>query len=155
VIPDALALPVLERLRDALTVELAQTLAGLPSRVSLVPGANLVLDCDKGWVRLNAAAPSVRWPNFGGSLNSCADPTAVQVQVGVARCVITMDADGRPPTAEEDDESVRVQLSDYAALRRTVLCSLPGKDYVLGTYLPVGPQGGLSGGALMVTVRSL
>jgi hypothetical protein len=153
-LPDTVALPIMDRLLGCLMVELERSPAGTPEFSGLLPGAAVITDyCGMAWVRLQQAAPSARFPNAGATPSSCADPTAVTVQLGVTRCIPTSEATGQPPTPAQQDLAVRGQMGDYAALRRAVLCCLKGEVYVLGAYLPLGPQGGIGGGALTVTVQ--
>lgn len=165
VIEDTHALPIMDALVDCLSVELARSPGGLPAFCGVVPGALVTMDyCGPGcpgmaWVRLDGDQPSSRFPNPGGSVSSATDPTALRLQMGVTRCVATSEATGEPPSAEEQAEDVRVQLGDYAAMRRAVLCCYgtgrQARPYVLGAYLPIGPQGGCGGGAMTVTVQVL
>lgn len=162
---DTLVLPLMDRLLGCLEQEVARTLAGPTCFIGLVPGAVVAMDfcdCEQGglacgmaWVRLNNAGPSVRFPNLGGSPSSCADPTAASIQLGITRCMPSVDEHGRPPTVPEQDHATRAQMSDYAALRRAVVCCLAGETYVLGPYLPIGPMGGCGGGAITITVQAV
>ena len=105
------------------------------------------------WVRIAATYPSqtvgVAYQNVG----NCSSGIGYDIEVGVVREHSDYyEAD----TIDADDSAaiVQWQVDDMEAVRRAIVCcdSLDEKDFILGMYQPIGPQGGLVGGAWMVHV---
>jgi len=159
-IEDEDALPLAREVLALLEAELLSSPGGRVGAALLVPGAALVMDycgapgdCGMAFVRVDSIFPSSRFPQPDSTPNTCGTMTAVRLQVGVLRCLPVLDEAGNPPTAIEQDEAVRVQMGDYAAIRRVVECRLGQADYLFGAYAPIGPMGDCGGGAVMLTVR--
>jgi hypothetical protein len=84
---------------------------------------------------------------------------AADVIVGVLRCAATVDDQGNPPPAAAVMADSVAQTRDLAILRDALLCcyypsvdSDPG-EFRLGTWEPLGPQGGCVGGQWRATIR--
>lgn len=129
---------------------------GAPCSAALVPGA--IVDwggcgqCESGacgmvYVRVETMFRSFTFPEPSLELG-CGAPLAMQLRVGVLRC-LSIDSQGGLDDAEST-EAALVALTDALAVRRALAC-LSG-DVVLGTYDPLGPQGGCVGGEWQVTV---
>lgn len=110
-------------------------------------------DAGMAWVRLESGWPSTSFPVPSG-LASCDAPLAFNLEVGLAYCAPIFDSDGTPPNLVEMFESTRLQMAGMATIRRAILCCFPGKsqDVVLGTYQPIGPEGGVVGGFWSISV---
>lgn len=147
---DAIIFPGLLKLKDCLCSELAS--AGLDGQCQCVllhgAGAQPALpSAGKGvaWVGLNSIFPSTTFPEPSESASSCSAPLAASVTVGVIRCY-------QVKTSGESEEDMRtymdLQMADMAAMRRAILCcaDIEGVDVDLGTYSPIGPEGGIYGG---------
>lgn len=117
----------------------------------ILAGGTTVQDyADRGqaWVRLVSSYPSDNFPNPSGALAKCYTPPAWQVEVGILRCAALSDDRGNPPTLARQQYVAEVQIADMDLIRRAIACCV-GKDYdyALGTYQPIGPIGGVVGGA--------
>jgi hypothetical protein len=62
------------------------------------------------------------------------------------------ESDGTPPTPTELETATRLQMDDMLTMWRAVLCCRRAKDFVIGSYAPYGPEGGVVGGTLPVLV---
>lgn len=151
----------LVRLRACLCEELATTLAGPVCRCSLVHSESEVLDgcdcaCDGGHTG-RAVVRVVDIESFAltsaATMNPCPTGWLANLEINVSRCVQDCTAE-LPP-----DESLEIEtlhaLSDYAAMKRAVLCC--GKQVKhkpeMHRWRPLGPDGCCYGGALELTAR--
>jgi hypothetical protein len=106
----------------------------------------------EAYVRLATGYPSSRFPQPDASKVNCIPPMAFQLEVGIIRCYPTQ-ADAAPLSVSAELNVTRLQLADMAAILGAIRCCLGAQDtdpdefsYVLGTYTPYGPQGGVVGG---------
>ena len=102
--------------------------------------------CGMGWVRLVSAQP---WTGIGVESTepgNCSSLLGLTVEVGVYRCAHVMGSDGVPPTEEEMLAETQLQIADMMAMRRAIVCCGGSKDFVLGAYTPIGPEGAAVGG---------
>jgi hypothetical protein len=162
VVEDVLVYPAMIRLEACLEAEL--TKAGIPAgcMATLVPGDQSYLaagECDDGtcgsaWVRLVRAFPSRDFPGQDTTQATCATRLAFELEVGVLRCVDTIQQDGTGPDAATQLATTRMQLADMAAMHRAIKCCFAGRDtdYVLGAYQPTPFMGGVGGGTWTVTI---
>lgn len=113
-------------------------------------------ECDNGlcgmtWVRLVNIYPA----DSPGAQNTqpanCSNGLGAEFEVGVLRCT-PIDA-----TDAEEEEADSLQttsdvLADMVSLRKALLCctDLPKNEMVLGNWTPMGPLGGLVGGAWLL-----
>lgn len=128
----------------------------------VMPGLQVALDyagdcddaCGMGWVRLvgsyPSTAPSVRSERPG----NCVFGLGLEVEMGVVRCFNVGDGQN-PPDPEDLSAAAFLQTSDMLAMYRAVACCRQSKDFVIGTYAPSGPEGGLVGGVLMLSLLVL
>lgn len=159
VIEDRDAFPLLAALLDSLTAEFRA--AGLHEdlcSMTIQPGA--IVPADYGdcggmaWVRLASSNPTVSFPTGDLTINNCAYSLAHVVEVGAFRAGPLPEQVGGGvvlPTDEEQFEAARMQFADMAAMRRAIT-KAPIDYKILGTYQPIGPQGGVLGGTWTVTV---
>lgn len=150
--------PLLVGLRDSLARE--ATRSGIAvENLAVYPGQESALDtaCEsQAWVLATSVFPSQTFPNVATTPQAaCASSLAVAVQVGIVRCAPVPRQISRgdyvAPPLTEQHEAARVQMADMALIRRAILASTYS-DLVLGTYLPVGPMGGLVGGYWTATL---
>lgn len=113
------------------------------------------LECDpagQGWVRLTTGYPSstVGVPDQTPN-RAPATALGFGLEVGILRH-FPMQAE--PLSDEQIEEATAQQITDMLTIRKAILCCSPllRQDYVLGTYSPLGPAGGLVGGSWLVTV---
>lgn len=103
--------------------------------------------CGQAWVRVTDSfmASTLGVQDVDGG--NCGLEMNVVVEVGVLRC-LRIPEKGEANTAEEMVAAFEQQQSDMLAIRRALLCcdSIDSQDVILGTFAPIGPQGGLYGG---------
>lgn len=151
--------PLLVKMLGCLEAEF--TRSGLSSsHFTLVHGAEYALDmlgegeCEaRVWVHLITAFPSAAFPSVDETTSMVASPLAYEVQVGVARCAPTVDR-RYTPSVEEYLDAARMQMADMAAMRRAICACLveAEREFVLATYEPQGPLGGLVWGTWTLTI---
>lgn len=107
----------------------------------VVPGSEAIWDHSQGmaWVRLTSVDP------LDATLTGCQPPLQATFEIGVMHCAPVMSAQGVFPTVEEQREATRLQLATMSSMQRAITCC-PSFDLILGTYTPLGPQGGSVGG---------
>lgn len=147
------------RLLAQLDAELTATRAGAPCITVVHPG-NVMPDygcgCDEregiAWTRVVSIAPTATFPVVltGPVRQGSVVQLAVTIELGVTRCYWTTE-DNSMPEPGVLDSMARDALDDAAALHRAAICADVG-DRVVGTWMPRGPQGGIHGGTLPVTV---
>lgn len=109
------------------------------------------------WVRLAGAYPSTTFPAPDNDLG-CPKPLAFDVEVGALRCAPTPnEVTGTLPGEAEQEEVAAEATSDMIALYRAIACCLDShqhrfQDVALGSYTPLGPLGGVTGGAWTFTI---
>jgi hypothetical protein len=132
----------------------------------IVPGDGMAADwagdcgdgpCGMTWVRAGLVYPSATIGVQDQTAGNCGTGLGVDIEVGVLRCTHV----GLPDNPEvEEGEALEVSLTlidDMLSLRRAIICcsALPAKEYILGAWNPMGPLGGLTGGAWTVYVGAL
>ena len=155
--PERALSETLRRLRSCVCEELKETLAGPVCRCHVVHSEVEILDgcdcaCDDGatgraWLRV-VEIESVN--NQSGQFNPCPSQWDALVEIGVSRCVV----DCRAELPSDDDlelEAFRA-LSDYAALKRAVICCAKNGRFKpeARVWRPLGPEGCCYGGVLQV-----
>ena len=150
---------------DALPEE--STIQG-PCAAGIVAGAAAALDrgldCADGclgmlWVRLVNVFPSRQFP--AADVTPAPGPLswAVIVEVGVVRPAPVMeDAAGELiiPSMEEEQAAAALAVTDAAILRSALLTQYADAEdvsIVLGVWTPLGPDGGVVGGAVTATIQ--
>lgn len=128
----------------------------VPAHTFVAPGAEVAWDdCCEGqlWVRVVSMWPYGSFPNRDLSLNRCAPPLAVQVGMGILRCVTGLerldDQVESYPTAAQLTGDARQMVCDSAALHRAITCCHGeelDEDLALDQWTPLGPTGGCYGG---------
>ncbi|MFF3665470.1 hypothetical protein [Microtetraspora malaysiensis] len=166
---DVVAFPLAQDLLGCLCGALEESLGGPPCRCCVYPGAQVPADscCDCGagqgqaWVRVAKIFPAAaRFPEQSFAVESCASRSwGVELEVGVYRCVATVDDEGNPPSCEQVEHDAAVILDDAAAMRRAVACCFAdgehgNRDLVVGEWTPIGPSGGCGGGSMTVTIQA-
>jgi hypothetical protein len=148
--------PTIARLTDCLLEEFVRSDLPIPCATTPVPGALLVRDYQDGqaWVRLVSAFPSSVFPSPTTDPRSCRAPLAFALEVGVSRCAPSGDSAEEPPDPLDMAASVELQTADMAAMHRAITCCLEANEYVLGSYAPFGPEGGVVGGTWTLTVAA-
>lgn len=153
---------LLDRLTDLAACLCAQIEEdGLPPTCfcGVIPGDVAVGDyagdcdvsCGMAWVRLITSYPATGVGAADETAGNCSASLGVDIEVGIMRCM-DVHEDGTPLSAEELLEVARLQTADMMAMWRAVFCcnSLSNKDFILNAYQPLGPMGGLVGGAFVL-----
>lgn len=124
-----------------------------PDRViHIAPGASIAWDenCSgQLWGRVATIEPG---KPVQGAARACGiTHFYATVELGILRCVATLDEDGSAPSAETIENEGIAAAGDLAALLQAVLCQ--PKTYQVIRYIPEGPNGGYAGGAWSFLVR--
>lgn len=157
--------PVAEVLDELATCLCAQIeVDGLPPTCfcGVLPGAEVALEymgdcsgaCGQAWVRLATSYPSVSIGVPLDRANNCAAGIGLEIELGVMRCLDVGDGPEPPPPALMADAAL-LQSSDMMAMYRAVACCRRSKDYIIGQYTPLGPEGGVVGGTLAIGILVL
>ena len=78
---------------------------------------------------------------------ACTLPLAYTIDVGIQRCFPTMEEDGTLPPAGVITETALNVMQDQWALHKAIrCCEFEQGKIVLGSWTPIGPQGGCVGG---------
>lgn len=113
--------------------------------------------CGQAWVRLALGYPSVSTGVADVTPNNCATKGfGYDLEVGIMRC-IEIGKDGLALPAEDMLAATQLQVADMLTIQQALLCcdGLPGEDFVIGQYRPIGPEGGLVGGSWTLSVTLL
>lgn len=146
----ALTLDIMDAVRACLCDELGD--AGATCFCGLYPGSLAVADwcscstdrrgvkgCGMAWVRLDRGPwPTDTFPQVSQAPNNCGSQLAVQLEIGVYRCLPVSSADGDPPSATTQANVVLRQLADVAAMHRVITCcpAIQDRPHVMGAYQP-------------------
>ena len=162
-ITDPGVLPVATSLLHCLQTALIDV-AEPPENVSLRVGTQVELllsetrdECCEGvgWVRVASIYPSAGFPEPDPDHSPSAPiQWAAILEMGVARCAPTPDADSMPDSDEWNRIGEAV-LDDAAAMRRALCCWTdlePDRMYLAGLWQPLPVDGGCLGGYMAVTV---
>jgi hypothetical protein len=165
-VEDRSVYPTMLALKECLCEELEK--AGGPTLCfcDIMPGTSdgfIDVDCEgdgcggSAWVRLRRVYFSSRLPEDETAQTDLAF-RAVELEVGVARCITPIDDDGTAPDAVTQHMDARQILSDMAAMERAIRCCFgsvddPVREYALGSYISMPGMGGAGGGVWNVFVR--
>lgn len=109
--------------------------------------------CGMTWVRLVNVYPANTPGAQNQQANNCASGLGAEFEVGVLRCtpIDAIDAEEEEADALATTSDV---LADIVSLRKAIVCcnDIPKNESVLGTWTPMGPLGGLVGGAWLLYV---
>lgn len=108
------------------------------------------------WVRHLTSYPSVSFPAGDVSLDSCHSTLAHSMEVGIIRPAPIPESDGSEVELPDDLEHLNTAFDladDMILMRDAITRAAKTIDLViLGSYTPVGPEGGAVGGTWTVTV---
>lgn len=146
--------PILVEMLDCYKSELIGRELDDECMVTLSPGlaVDLGLEGDYGWVRLATIVPSTTFPIQDQTSTNCSTYYAGTVELGMARCIRVPEADVLSEL--ENSDYVRKQMADWAAMRAAVDCCMKKQGFMVmsGAYQPFGPEGGMYGGVLSVSI---
>jgi len=162
---------LLEEMRAVFTDAEHPPLGGVTAPPEHRPGADIPLDrlwggdgtreCDSmAFVNVLRIYRGLDFPGESEAIRPCGGMLHAQIQVGVARCVSTMDEMGTPPPAEVLEREALVGLDDAArleaavcrAMRRCNERELINQSVWTGLE-PNGPEGGAMAWTCTVTVQ--
>ena len=136
-----------------------------PQRSFIAPGNPPAWDvcCSSGqgegmaWVQITEVFPADNFPAAQtGAMRCNYAEQGVRLNVGVLRCAATLDDQGRPPSTQRlMTDAAKVQR-DRAIVNEAIRCCFladaePG-TFVVGTFTPLGPQGGCVGGSTSLQI---
>jgi len=162
-VADTVIWPVMVSLAECLCTQITSSGLPEPCFCGVLPGNDVAYDycdgcedgtCGQAWVRMAEAFPARVFPVPDSDRGNCATALAVELVVGIVRCAPMPDEHGDPPTMEAQFDTAQLVVADMMAMRRAIMCctqAYRGRDYLLGPYLPIGPEGGCVGGAWTVT----
>lgn len=121
-----------------------------------VLGCNDSDDCDgngSAYVRLVRTFNSTTLPEI--DLSGNCTKRAIELEVGIMRCIPFITENGSQPTVEEHAASTELILSDMEAMRSIISCCLADMKlkYVLGEYAVFPSELGFGGGYWQVFSR--
>lgn len=163
--PLVLANPITVILDDLATCLCSQIITdGSPPTCfcGVVPGDEVAMDyagdcndtCGMAWVRLVTAYPSTSVGVPVERPGNCAVGIGIDVVLGISRCIELGD-NGEPPSQEDLAAGAVLQQADMMTMWRAISCCRTSKDWRIGSYTPFGPQGGLIGGVLPLSILVL
>lgn len=127
----------------------------------VVPGDGVVTDfagnckdANQGmaWVRQTLLYPASGVNVVNETVGNCGSGAGMDIEIGMIRPAATVDAYGNPPTADQYRALSQLVNDDAMVMWRALACcdTLTDLDYILGTYQPFGPMGGVVGGVWSV-----
>ena len=158
-------------LREMLAILLEELSAGLADAdlldsmcaVSVFPGTAVPVDYVGGdtcgsmaWVRHVSSNPTTRFPSADLSIDNCAYSLAHIIEVGIIRPAPIPESDGSTIDLPDDIvhfNSAMELADDMILMKEAIARAAKSIDFViLGSYIPVGPEGGAVGGLWSLTV---
>lgn len=108
-------------------------------------------DCSQLWVRVMDVSEKPGQPQgFDGS--SCADVMLYQLEVGILRCLHIPEGGEAPTTSEVLNQALQA-MTDMNDIRCAALACEVDATLVVGSWTPLGPQGGQHGGVWTFTME--
>lgn len=106
------------------------------------------------WVRLSNAYMATAVGVTDLTIGNCSKSIGYEVELGIMRCAAVASVNGIPPSPKAVNEEAAQQIADMETLFNTVRCcsAFSTKDHVVGSYQPLGPEGGVLGGILTVSL---
>jgi hypothetical protein len=157
-------------LRQMLAVLLEELSAGLEEAgllesmcaITVFPGTAVPVDYVGGdscssmaWVRHVSSNPTVRFPSADASIDNCAYTLAHIIEVGIIRPSPIPMSDGNTVDLPDDIahfNSAMELADDMILMKDAIARAAKSIDFViLGSYVPVGPEGGAVGGTWTLT----
>lgn len=111
------------------------------------------------WVGVESRFPTDNFPTPSAGAHRCTPAEfGVNLQVGVLRCAHTVDDQGNAPPAEAISDDAMKVSRDATILEQAILCCFIDEDsdpgtFRLGSWEPLGPNGGCVGGRWRLAAR--
>lgn len=106
------------------------------------------------WVRMAALYPSDTTGAAKVTTENCGSLLGMDLEIGMMRSMPVLDDRGNPPSPQSLLDAAKQQINDAMTMWRAVNCcpALDPTATILGTYQPIGPQGGSGGGAYLISL---
>lgn len=106
------------------------------------------------FIRLASTYPSTQVGVADLTPGNCAKSQGLDLEVGVFRCYPVM-RDGSNPPPDKMLASTKLQYADEQTMRKAISCCgwLEPEDFVVGLYVPIGPEGGIVGGTIPISAQ--
>lgn len=148
----------LDRLRTCLGTAIAEAKLPPVCALAVMPGQGVAHDfvysCDDkdglAWVQLTAQYPSTNVAQPTRGVTKCGADYGIGVNIGIIRS-FPIPEDGEPPEVSVFEAMALQQLREMEVIRYALVCCYP-EDVALGSYTPIGPQGGAFGGAWVANI---
>jgi hypothetical protein len=170
-VTDPIGIPTAHAVLDTVLALYDATEVQGPCAAGLASGAAAAVDrgidttddcCGQLWVRIADVYPSRRFPEPDAFPADAEDLAwAVMVEVGIVRpATMVTEIDGQPvlPSMQEETDAAERTLIDAALLRQALLVTYAEQfdvTVLLGRWVPLGPEGGVVGGAYTATIQVL
>lgn len=153
---------LLDELSQCLCSALEDTSAGTPCFCGIVSGPQAIADhcgcdgmnqCGQAWVRLDTMYAHGQPITQPAPSPSCTSPLAAVIELGVYRCIPTLNDSGEAPDLAALTNAAMTATSDAAAMVTAMNCCdyLTKRPHVIGRYTP-REGGDCGGGVWPVTV---
>lgn len=108
-------------------------------------------NCGMAWVRLVTMYPSKIVGQQDNTAGNCGSGLGIDLELGIMRC---FDASEEVPSPEVLLAAAQLQYEDALVMQRAIYCcsAVPNKSTILSAYTPLGPDGGLVGGSMVVSI---
>jgi len=127
------------------------------------PSWDTCCDCGRGegmaWVQIVSVGPTEAFPGiFQGAMRQPPPEFVLEMNVGILRCAAVLDDQGRAPSSEKmTADGMKVQR-DRAIVAEAIRCCFleqadPG-TFSIGSWTPLGPQGGCVGGTTSIRIAA-
>lgn len=112
--------------------------------------------CGQAWVRLVNAYPSVSVGVAELTPGNCTKAFGYDLEIGILRCSPIEEKGGAMDPAEML-ATTQLQIADMLTMQQAIMCctAFETDDFVMGTYQPIGPEGGVVGGIWPVSIMSM
>jgi hypothetical protein len=149
----------LEQLAACLCVQIEDDGLMDPCFCGVVPGTGMVYgylgdNCEQGvaWVRLEMAYPANAVGQMAIVEGNCESSLGADVEVGILRPMPVGDEFGNLPSGEIITGIAGLQIADAITMRKAISCCSHAEEWILGGYTPLGPEGGVVGGAWTINM---
>jgi hypothetical protein len=127
------------------------------------PAWDACCECGEGegmaWVQIAEVFPTDNFPLPQSAAMRCVPAgQGVQLSIGILRCAAVLDDQGRAPSSERLTSDAAKVARDRAIVSEAIRCCYledadPG-TYVIGSWTPLGPNGGCVGGSTSLTLAA-
>lgn len=156
------ALELLSCLEEALSTYEAEV-----CRSFLAPGGppawDFCCDCGRGdgqaWVQIASLGPTQAFPaTFQAGMRTLPQEFVLEMNIGILRCAAVLDDQGRPPSSNRlTQDALKVQRDRAIVAEAIRCCFLEDADpgtFTVGSWTPLGPQGGCVGGQTNIRIAA-